>query len=104
MPAMRKYAFDSSANGSLYTVRRLFISCRPRRICSETELIFSESTSLSAALLSAVGMRRTKDSFSGETRCGEVMVVIKPNIFDRFGVIVLRDRMNRIDDGKTSNG
>jgi len=49
---------------------------------SETELTFNESTSLVAALLRAFGMRRPKDSFSGETSCGEVMVVIKPDIFD----------------------
>jgi hypothetical protein len=82
MPAMRKYAFASSANGSLYRVRRLIMSRRPRRTCSETELTFNESTSLSAAFLRAFGMRRPKDSFSGETGCGEVMVVIKPDIFD----------------------
>jgi hypothetical protein len=70
------------------------MSRRPRRTCSETEFTFNESTNLSAAFLTAFGMPRTKDSFSGKTGCAEVMIVIKPDIFDRFGVIVLRDRMN----------
>jgi hypothetical protein len=82
MPAMRKYTFASFANGSLYTVRRLITSRRPRRTCSETELTLNESMSLSAVFLRASGMRRPKDSFSKETRCGKVMVVIKPDIFD----------------------
>jgi hypothetical protein len=81
MPAMRKYTFASSANGSLYGVRRLIMSRLPRRTFSETELTFNESTSLAATLLRAFGMRRRKDSFSGETG-GEVMMVIKPDIFD----------------------
>ena len=84
IPAMRKYTFANSANGSLYTVRCLITSRRPRRTCSETELIFNESTSLSAAFLTASGMRRAKGSFSGGAGCGEVMVVIKPNIFDKI--------------------
>jgi len=88
MPAMRKYTFASSANGSLYTMRCLIMSRLPRRTCSETELTFNESTSLSAALLRAFGMRRPKDSFSGETGCGEVTMVIKPDIFDS----IRRDR------------
>jgi len=104
MPAMRKYTFASSANGWLYTVRHLITSRRPRRTRSETEFTFNESISLSAAFLKAFGMRRPKDSFSEETGCGKVLIVIKPDIFDRFGVIVLHDRMNRIDDRKTSNG
>jgi len=58
MPAMRKYTFVSSANGSLYAMRRLITSRRPRCTRSETELIFNESTSLAAALLSAFGIRR----------------------------------------------
>jgi len=94
MSAIRKYTFASSANGSLYTVRRLITSRRPRRTCSETELTFNESTSLSAAFLRAFGMRRPKDSFSEETGCAEVMIVIKLDILIRFGVIILRDRMN----------
>src|SRR3954452_2525134 len=82
IPAIRKYTFASSANGSLYNVRRLITSRRPPRTCSETELIFNESTSLSAVILRAFGMRLPKDSFSAETGCGKVMVVIKPDIFD----------------------
>jgi hypothetical protein len=82
MPAMRKYTFASSANGSLYTVRRLFITLRPPRTCSDTELTFNESTSLSAAFRRTLGMRRPKVSFCGETVRGEVMVVIRPDIFD----------------------
>src|SRR3954452_8932083 len=81
IPAIRKYTFASSANGSLYTVRRLITSRRRRRTCSETELIFNESTSLSAAFLTTSGMRRSTGSFSGEADCDEVMVVIKPDIF-----------------------
>jgi hypothetical protein len=80
MPAMRKYTFASSANGSLYTVRRLLMSRRPRRTCSETELIFSESTNLAAALRT-FGMGRPRDSFSEETPCGGVMTFIKADIF-----------------------
>jgi hypothetical protein len=79
---MRKYPFASSAKGWLYTVRRLSMSRRPRRICSETELTFNKLTSLSAALLRAVGMRCPKDSFSVGPGCGEVAMVIKPDIFD----------------------
>src|SRR5215471_1710094 len=82
MPAARKYTFANSAKGSLYTVRRLFMSRRPRRTCSETELTFNESTRLSAAFLRAFGMRRPKDSFSGETGCAEVMIDVRPDIFD----------------------
>jgi hypothetical protein len=81
IPAIRKYTFANSASGSLYTVRRLITSRRPRRTCSETELIFNESTSRSAAFLTASGMRRPKGSFSGEADCGELMVLIKPDIF-----------------------
>src|SRR5262249_13150082 len=81
MPAMRKYTFASSANGSLYTLRRLITSSRPRRTCSETELIFSESTNLAAALRT-FGMGRPGDPFSGETDCAEVMMVAKSNIFE----------------------
>ena len=92
--AMRKYTFASSANGSLYTMRRLITSGCPRRTRSETELIFSESTNLVAALLRAFGMRRPKDSFPAEIPCGEVMMFIRPDILIRFGVIVLGDRMN----------
>jgi hypothetical protein len=80
MPAKRKYTFASSANGSLYTVRRLVMSRRPRRTCSDTELTFNESTSLAAASLRAFGMRRPKDSFSREVGFGEIMIVIKPDI------------------------
>jgi hypothetical protein len=80
MPAIRKYTFASSANGSLYPRRRLMTSGRPRRICSETELIFSESTNL-AAVLRTVGMGRLDDPFSRETSCGEVMMFINPDIF-----------------------
>jgi|SRR5215211_513737 len=101
MPAVRKYTFASSANGSLYAMRCLIISRLPRLICSETELTFNESTSLAAALLRAFGMRRPKGSFSGASRCGEVIMVIKPDIFDSIGVIVLADRMNRTDDRNT---
>jgi hypothetical protein len=81
MPAMRKYTFASPANGSLYTRRRLITTGRPRRICSETKLIFSESTNLAAALRT-FGMGRPKDSFFRETPCGEVMMFINPDIFD----------------------
>jgi hypothetical protein len=81
IPAMRKYTFANSANGSLYTVRRLITSRRPRRTCSETELIFNESTSLSAAFLTASGIRRPNGCFSKEAGCGEAIVVIKPDIF-----------------------
>jgi hypothetical protein len=87
IPAMRKYTFASSANGSLYTVRRLIMSRRPRRTCSETELTFNESTSLSAAFLRVFGMRRLKGSFSEETGCAEVMIVVKPDILIRFGAM-----------------
>jgi hypothetical protein len=104
MPAMRKYTFASSANGSLYPVRRLLMSRRPCRTCSDTEVTFNESTSLSAAFLTAFGMRRTKDSFSGETGCAELTMVIKPDIFDRFDVIALGERMNQSVIGNTSNG
>src|SRR3982750_141552 len=81
MPAMRKYTFANSANGSLYRVRRLITSRRPRRTRSGTELIFNESTSRSAAFLTASGMRRPNGSFSEGAGCGEVMVVIQPDIF-----------------------
>jgi hypothetical protein len=81
IPAIRKYTFANSANGSLYTVRRLTTSRRPRRTCSETELIFNESTSRSAAFLTASGIRRPNGSFSGEAGCGEVMVLMNPDIF-----------------------
>jgi len=104
MPAMRKYTFASSANGSLYTMRRLITSGRPRRTRSETELTFNESTSLVAALLRAFGIRRPRDSFSGETGSGKVMMFIKPDILIRFGVIVLGDRMNRTDDRNAPHG
>jgi hypothetical protein len=80
--AMRKYTFASSANGSLYRVRRFIMSRFPSRTRSETELTFNESTSLSAAALRALGMRRAKDSFAGETPCGNAMMFIKPDIFD----------------------
>lgn len=56
-------------------------------------MIFNESTSLSAAFLTAFGMRRPSGSVSGETGCAEVMMVIKPDIFVRFGVIVISDRI-----------
>src|SRR5438552_18144205 len=101
MPAVRKYTFASSANGSLYSMRCLIMSRLPRRTCSETELTFNESTSLSAALLRAFGMRRPRDSFSGETGSGKVMMFIKPDILIRFGAIVLGDRMNGTDDRNT---
>src|SRR5262245_1857525 len=101
MPAMRKYTLVSSANGLLYTLRRLITSDRPRSTCSERELTFNESTSLSAAFLRAFGIRCPRDSFSGETACAEAMIVTKPDIVIRFGVIVLRDRMNRTDDRNT---
>jgi hypothetical protein len=81
IPAMRKYTFASSANGSLYTVRRLITSRRPRRTCSETELIFNESTSLSAAVLRVSGMLRPRDSFSDKIGSAEVVGVTKPDIF-----------------------
>jgi hypothetical protein len=79
---MRKYTFASSAKGLLYTVRRLFMGRRPRRTCSETELTFNRLTSLSAALLRAIGMRCPKDSFSVGAGCGEVAMVTEPDIFD----------------------
>jgi len=92
MPAMRKYTFASSANGSLYTVRCLFMSRRPRRTRSDTELTFNESTNLSAAFLRAFGMRLPKDSFSGETGSAEVMTFTRPDIFDP----IRRDRSPRL--------
>jgi hypothetical protein len=45
-------------------------------------LTFNKLTSLSAALLRAVGMRRPEDSCSVGTGCGEVAMVIKPDVFD----------------------
>ncbi|PYI73046.1 MAG: hypothetical protein DMF08_04555 [Verrucomicrobia bacterium] len=62
-------------------MRRLITIGRPRRTCSETELIFSESTNLAAALLSAFGMRRANGSFSGKTPCAGVVMSTKPDIF-----------------------
>src|SRR5205823_14894849 len=56
MPAMRKYKFVRSANCSPYPLRCLITTRRPRRTFSETELIFSESTNLAAALANALGM------------------------------------------------
>jgi len=81
MPAMRKYAFASSANASPYTRRRLMTTGRPRRIRSETELIFRESTNLAAALRT-FGMGRLKDCFFlRETSCDEATMFINPDIF-----------------------
>jgi hypothetical protein len=82
IPATRKYIFASSANGSLYTLRRLFTTRRPRRSCSDTELTLNESTSLSAAFLRAFGSRFPRDSCSGETDSADVMMVAKPDIFE----------------------
>jgi hypothetical protein len=79
--ALRKYKLANSVNCSLYAWRRLITTRRPRRTASEIELTFNESTSLSAPFLRIFGMRRPKDSFSGETGCSEVMVVITPDIF-----------------------
>jgi hypothetical protein len=56
MPAMRKYKFERSANCSLYPLRCLITTRRPRRVSSETELIFNESTNLVATLASVLGM------------------------------------------------
>src|SRR3954464_5890276 len=80
IPAIRKYTFANSANGSLYAVRRLTTSRRLPRTCSQTELIVNESTNRSAAFLTASGMRRPKGCLSGGDGCGEAMVVINPHI------------------------
>jgi hypothetical protein len=56
MPAMRKYKFASSANCSLYPLRCLITTRRPRRTVSDTELIFNESTNLAAAFTTTFGM------------------------------------------------
>jgi hypothetical protein len=82
MPAMRKYTFASCANGSLYTVRRLFMSRRPRRTCSETELTFNESTSLVAALLSVLGMMCAGGSSSRGAWIGWTIAFSETHIFD----------------------
>src|SRR5436190_1447376 len=74
--AMPKYKLANSVNCSLYAWRRLITTRRPRRTASEIELTFNESTSLSALFLRTFGMRRPKDSFSEETGCGKVIVVI----------------------------
>jgi len=104
IPAMRKYTFATSANGSLYMMRRLITSDRPRRTRSETELIFSESTNLVAALLRAVGMRRPKDSFPAEIPCGEARMFIKPDIFDSIRCNPLARPYDPTDDRDASNG
>jgi hypothetical protein len=46
-----------SANCSLWMLRRLTTTRRPRRTFSEIELIFKESTNVAAALVRAWGMR-----------------------------------------------
>jgi hypothetical protein len=67
---IRKYKFVSLAKGSLYPLRRLIIKRLPRGAVSETELIFNESTSLSAALLRAFAMGRSTGSLSRENGSG----------------------------------
>src|SRR5436190_15757231 len=77
--------FASSANGSLYPWRCLITIRCPRRTFSETELIFSESTSRFAAFARARG-----------TSCSARFVPFVPtSIFDvLFDFIGPRDRMN----------
>jgi hypothetical protein len=48
-----------SANCSLWMLRRLTTTRRPRRTFSENELIFKESTNVTAALVRAWGMSRS---------------------------------------------
>src|ERR1041385_2898639 len=79
MSATRKYTFANSANLSPYTRRRLITTGRPRRTCSEVELIFSESTNLAAPLRTR-GIGRREDSFLVEISCGEVMIFTTSDI------------------------
>src|SRR5437773_1191178 len=78
--------FASSANGSLYPWRCLITIRCPRCTFSETELIFSESTSRFAAFARVRG-----------TSCSARPVPFVPtSIFDvLFDFIGPRDRMNR---------
>src|SRR2546430_2706157 len=82
--------FASSANGSLYPWRCLITIRCPRCTFSETELIFSESTSRFAAFARVRG-----------TSCSARPVPFFPtSIFDvLFDFIGPRDRMNRERQG-----
>ncbi len=91
---MRKYKLASSASCSLWPLRRLITTRRPRRTFSEVELIFKESTNVAAALVRAGGMSRSAKFATGRTSPGGSApfsrIAIVSLVFD---LISLDDRM-----------
>jgi hypothetical protein len=91
---MRKYKVANSASCSLWPLRRLTTTRRPRRIFSQVELIFRESTNVAAALVSVCGTSRSARFTTGVPDGG--LVPFSPiAIFDLlFDAIPFFDCMN----------